>query len=118
VAQVYGRENFCALADQVLTVSGERASYLGTTRRNANATLSFVPMPSRDSDFVHQNHLGDTALEAPYQKVSADAREPVRGYIAGYNESVQAAPPLARRRAAAAMRSLGCDPSISVASCV
>jgi acyl-homoserine-lactone acylase len=117
VAQVYLRENFCVLADEVLTLSGARASYLGTTGRNAKATLSFVPVRNRDSDFFHKSSFDDTALEGTYQQVSADAREPVRGHIAGHNEFVQAAPPLARRRAAAAMGSLGCDPSISVASC-
>jgi len=92
VAQVYLRDNFCVLADQILTVNGERAKYLGTTGPAANAILSFVPVPNRDSDFFHKSYFDDDALAAAYQTVSTDARELVRGYIAGYNEFVAAAP--------------------------
>lgn len=92
VAQVYLRENFCVLADQILTVNGERARYLGVSGPAGNATLSFVPVPNRDSDFFHQSYFDDATLKAAYQQVSPEARELVRGYIAGYNEFVQAAP--------------------------
>ncbi len=88
VAQVYLRENFCVLADQILTVSGERSRYLGT----GNATVSLVPVPNRDSDFFHLSYFDDAALKTAYQQVAPDARELVRGYIAGYNEFVQATP--------------------------
>jgi acyl-homoserine-lactone acylase len=91
-AQVYLRDNFCVLADQILTVNGDRSKHLGITGPAGNATVSFVPVPNRDSDFFHKSYFDDQALKAAYQQASIESRELVRGYIAGYNEFVQAAP--------------------------
>lgn len=88
VAQAYMRENFCVLADQVVTVNGERAKYHG---ESGTATVSFVSVPNVDSDFFHKSYFDDAALKAAWDKTSEDARELVRGYIEGYNEYLQAA---------------------------
>lgn len=90
VAQVYLRENFCLLADQVLTVSAERSRYHGPT---ATTFVSFVPVPNRESDFFYKAYLDDDALASAWQQASAEVRDLLRGYAAGYNEFLAAAPP-------------------------
>ena len=86
VAQVFLRENFCVLADQVVTVNGERSKYFGPT---GNAIVSFVPVPNRDSDFFYKSYLDDAALANAYTRTTAEVRDLIRGYIAGYNEFVK-----------------------------
>ncbi len=86
VAQVFLRENFCLLADQVVTVNGERSKYFGPT---GNAIVSFVPVPNRDSDFFYKSYLDDAALATAYAQTTGEVRELIRGYIAGYNEFIK-----------------------------
>jgi acyl-homoserine-lactone acylase len=87
VAQVFLRENFCLLADQVVTVNGERSKYFGPT---GNAVVAFVPVPNRDSDFFYKSYLDDAALASAYTRTTGEVRDLIRGYIAGYNEFVKA----------------------------
>lgn len=75
-----------------IQISHPFLSWLASRRGAGNATLPFVPVPNHDSDFFHQSYLDDAALKTAYQQVSLDARELVRGYIAGCNQFVQAAP--------------------------
>jgi acyl-homoserine-lactone acylase len=86
VAQVFLRENFCVLADQVVTVNGERSKYFGPA---GNAIVSFVPVPNRDSDFFYKSYLDDAALASAYTRTTGEVRDLIRGYIAGYNEFVK-----------------------------
>ena len=86
VAQAYLKDNLCALADQVVTVNGERSKFFGP---QANAIVSFVPMPNRESDFFYKSYLDDAALAEAFTQASPEVRELLRGYIAGYNEFLQ-----------------------------
>lgn len=86
VAQAYLKDNLCLLADQVVTVNGERSKYFGPT---APALVAFAPLPNADSDFFYKAYFDDAALAQGYQQMSADAKELLRGYITGYNEYLQ-----------------------------
>ena len=86
VAQAYLKDNLCALANQVVTVNGERSRYFGP---QASAIVSFVPMPNRESDFFYKSYLDDAALAEAFTKASPEVHELLRGYIAGYNEFLQ-----------------------------
>lgn len=97
VAQVFLRENFCLLADQVVTVNGERSKYHGA---DGTAVVSFVPVPNRDSDFFYQSYLDDSALATAFSATSNEVRELVRGYVAGYNEFLAQAPASSANRPA------------------
>lgn len=83
VAQAYLKDNLCLLADQVVTVNGERSRYFGPT---APALVAFTPVPNSESDFFYKSYLDDAALAQAFDAVSNDAKELLRGYIAGYNE--------------------------------
>ncbi len=76
------QDNICEIADRMLTVSGERAKYLGPGTGEANIA----------SDLFHKHAFatGDVErlLAGPIGSVdtpSADARALARGYVAGVN---------------------------------
>lgn len=97
VAHAYLRQNFCLLADQVVTVSGERSKFHGPV---GSAVVSFVPLPNRDSDFFYRSYFDDTALADAYRDTTVEVRELVRGYVAGYNEFLERASASAEGRPA------------------
>src|SRR5687768_13879880 len=71
-ATAYLRENLCLLADQVLTVNGERSKYHGPA---GIAMVAFVPISNRESDFFYRSYFDEDALAAAYGKTSEDSRE-------------------------------------------
>lgn len=89
VAQAYAKQNFCLLADQVVTVNGERSMHFGG---NASALVSFVPIPNRDADFFYKSYLNDEDLARAFAGTSGEVKELLAGYIEGYNDYVAAAP--------------------------
>ena len=86
VAQAYLKDNLCVLADQIVTVNGERSKYFGAA---GNAIVAFVPVPNTESDFFYKGYLDDTALALAFEQASPDAKALLRGYVAGYNEFLQ-----------------------------
>jgi acyl-homoserine-lactone acylase len=86
VAQAHLKDNLCLLADQVVTVNGERSKYFGPT---GTAIVGLAPLPNRDSDFFYKAYFDDATLALAWQQASPEARELLRGYIAGYNEALQ-----------------------------
>ena len=81
VAYAYAQDNFCLLADQILTVSGERSKYLGP---DASAGVG-SGLTNLKSDFYFQYVLADDFITATYGNLSPDAQQLADGYIAGYN---------------------------------
>jgi acyl-homoserine-lactone acylase len=80
------QDNFCDFADRMLTVSAQRARYLGPGAKNANVV----------SDLYHQRLIATGRLERlltadpkSLDRPSADARALVRGYVAGVNRYVR-----------------------------
>lgn len=80
------QDNFCDFAERAMTVSGERARYLGPGEKDANIV----------SDLYHQRLIQTGGLEAKLagdvpggHKPSADARALARGFIAGINRYVR-----------------------------
>ena len=99
------QDNFCDFAERALTVSGQRARYLGAGDKDANIV----------SDLYHQRLIQTGRLEALLAgdvpggfKPSADARAMAKGFIAGINRYVRdtgaASIPDARCRGAAWVR--------------
>jgi acyl-homoserine-lactone acylase len=89
VAYVYAQDNLCMLADQVLTVSGERSRYFGPDAViRAGSTLTNLK-----SDLYARAMLDDAALASLYANVSADAKKLIDGYVAGYNRYLRDNPP-------------------------
>lgn len=93
IAQAYARDNFCLLAEQLLSVTGTRSRWFGADARTA---IAGVPLSNRDSDFFFRSYLDDAALAAEFTKEPQETRDVVRGYVAGFNDwlarSANAAP--------------------------
>lgn len=75
----FAEDNLCVLADSILTVSAERARYVGATQANIGSDLFFQWL--KHKGFVQDLLDGTGAFPPP----SAEARALVRGYVAGYN---------------------------------
>ena len=81
-AWAFAQDNLCLLADQIVTVSGERSKYFGPA---ATTTVSFNEVKNLDSDIYFKATLNGADLEKAALKASSDYRDMVHGYVAGYN---------------------------------
>ncbi|MGA3704568.1 acylase [Ralstonia pseudosolanacearum] len=90
MAYAYAQDNLCLLADQVVTVNGERAKTFGP---DGTATVSFKSIPNTRSDAFFKGIVDTAALRDGYARMSPEARELLRGYIAGYNRYLKDTPP-------------------------
>ncbi len=81
-AWAVAEDNVCLLADQIVTVSGERSKYFGA---GGVTTVSFAEVKNLDSDIYFKAMLDGPALSHAVLKASPAYRETVRGYVAGYN---------------------------------
>ncbi len=81
VAYTYAQDNLCMLADNVLTVSGERSRHFGPDELVRPGTN----FSNIKSDLYNRAIVDDAALTALYANVSADAKKLIDGYVAGYN---------------------------------
>ena len=71
----FAQDRFCILMEQVVKVRGQRARYFGTGAENEHLA----------SDFAYL-HLGLVRKSADLiEGISSEAREMLRGYVAGYN---------------------------------
>ena len=101
MAYAYAQDNVCLLADQVVTVNGERSKTFGP---EGTVTVSFKPIPNTQSDAFFKSAFDEAGLRAGYAQMSPEARELLRGYLAGYNRYLKDTPaanrPAACRNAA------------------
>lgn len=93
MAYAYAQDNVCLMANQVVTVSGDRSATFGP---DAMTDVSFKPMRNADADAFFRAILDDDAIQAGVAAQSAEAHELVRGYIAGYNRYLRDTPPSQR----------------------
>ncbi|WP_137938627.1 acylase [Chitinivorax sp. B] len=78
----YARDNLCMLADQVVTVNGQRSRYFGATGKT---NVAFAEVDNLSSDVFFKTYFDDATLKSGYESAPAEARELMRGYVAGYN---------------------------------
>ncbi|MEV4313772.1 penicillin acylase family protein [Actinocrispum sp. NPDC049592] len=78
----FAEDNACVMADIAVTLSAERSRWFGPDAAGASGSSNL------DSDLYHQrvnqSHVVERLLAAP-QGPSQQARNLVRGYVAGYN---------------------------------
>ncbi|EHP41302.1 acyl-homoserine lactone acylase [Cupriavidus basilensis OR16] len=89
----YAQDNVCLMADQVVTVSGDRSRVFGP---DESTEVSFKRIKNSESDPFFRAIIDDDALRAGYAQASPEARELLRGYIAGYNRYLRDTPPAQR----------------------
>ncbi|WP_416051884.1 acylase [Cupriavidus basilensis] len=89
----YAQDNVCLMADQIVTVSGDRSRVFGP---DESTEVSFKRIKNSESDPFFRAIIDDDALRAGYAQASPEARELLRGYIAGYNRYLRDTPPAQR----------------------
>lgn len=92
IAYAYAEDNLCMFADSLLTVRGERSQFFGPdayatprAKDEYGAASDFIKLRNEDSDFFFRGYLDIEQLRAGYAAASAEAREFLAGYAAGYN---------------------------------
>ncbi|MBI2769084.1 MAG: penicillin acylase family protein [Burkholderiales bacterium] len=85
-AYAYAQDNVCQLAQQLVTVRGERSQYFGPA---ATSQLGLRVVPNAQIDLFIRGHMDDAALAKAGATASADAQMAQRGYVAGYNRYLQ-----------------------------
>ncbi|MDP1642134.1 MAG: acylase [Phenylobacterium sp.] len=78
----YAQDNICLMADQIVTLSGERALTFGA---DGQTTVSFRPIPNIEADVFFRTIFDMDALRQAFAEVDPRYADMVRGYVAGYN---------------------------------
>jgi len=79
---VFAEDNVCLLADQFVTLDGERSKYFGA---DGTTTVAFNEVKNIDSDAFFKVMLDVPGLRAAARSASTEYHEMLRGYAAGYN---------------------------------
>ncbi len=80
VAYAYAQDNFCMLADEILTVNGARSRYLGP-----DANASRPGLTNLQTDYFYQIINDADAVAKALQAQPPAMRALLQGYAAGYN---------------------------------
>lgn len=78
------QDTLCTMADAFLTYRGERSQYLGGDALAVNKSTIGRPK-NLDSDFFFRHVVSDDVLDTMAAAQSADMRQLVSGFTAGYN---------------------------------
>ncbi len=89
-AYAYAQDNVCTLAQQLVTVRGERTLYFGPA---ATGLLGLRTLPNPQIDLFMRAHMDDAALARANALLGPAAQAAVRGYISGYNRYLKDAGP-------------------------
>jgi len=82
VGYAYSEDNFCLLADAIVTANGDRSKYFGP---KASYDLGLGPRTNLSSDFYYK-YLNDAApVQAAWNQQSQAIQDLLQGYVAGYN---------------------------------
>jgi acyl-homoserine-lactone acylase len=84
-AYAQAQDNICLLADAYLTVSGERAKYLGAS---GQALIGVWPATNLESDVFYRTVLDNTQIDRELARRTAEFRQLLDGWVAGYNRYI------------------------------
>lgn len=90
VAYAYAQDNLCLLAEQFVTLAGERSLHFGPENTTGPGTAN---MTNLVSDLSHRALLDVPRLKDDWRGQSARALAVTQGYVAGYNRFLQDAGP-------------------------
>ncbi|MFP5390035.1 MAG: acylase [Gammaproteobacteria bacterium] len=80
VALAYAQDNFCVLANEFLTVNGERSKYFGPTALGGNKAV-----PNLQTDYFYKLINDEESVKLFWTRQPAESRALIEGYVAGYN---------------------------------
>ena len=84
VGYAYAQDNFCLLADEFVTVNGERSKYFGAGASGPNPALVNL-----QTDYFYKLINDPAAVANAWQQQSATMRALIEGYAAGYNRYLE-----------------------------
>lgn len=90
VAYAYAEDNLCLLAEEFVTVAGERSRHFGP---DAKAVLGFEEVENLASDVFFRAVVDLPALREGARSLSPRAQDLIAGYVAGYNRFLRDAGP-------------------------
>lgn len=82
VGYSYTQDNACLLADNILSVSGERSKFLGPNNTNL---IAFTSISNLKSDFFFKNYINTESLRQAYTSGTPEVLALMEGFAAGYN---------------------------------
>jgi acyl-homoserine-lactone acylase len=82
VAYSYAQDNLCLLAEEFVTLAGERSRHFGP---EATSVIAFDPVPNLAADTFFRAMIDIEALRAGFARTSAASQQMREGYVAGYN---------------------------------
>lgn len=88
VAYAYAQDNFCLLAEEFVTVAGERSRYFGP---EGMVTPGFQPIDNVSSDVFFRSAVDLPKLRAGAAKQAREVQLLAAGYVAGYNRFLREA---------------------------
>ncbi|TWI48811.1 acyl-homoserine-lactone acylase [Pseudoduganella flava] len=86
IGYAYAQDNFCLLAAEILTVSGERSRWFGAD--GATSENLELAVNNLDSDFFFRQMNDDAAVLRAWNAQPAEVQALMRGYAAGVNRYV------------------------------
>jgi len=90
VAYAYAQDNLCLLAEEFVTVNGERSRHFGPA---AKAVVAFDPIDNLASDLFFRSQINLPLLRKGIAAQGKAANELIDGYVAGYNRYLRDAGP-------------------------
>jgi len=82
IGYAHAQDHFCATADQLVTLRGERSRWFGA---EASGTLGMRSLPNRVIDLFVRAHMDDARLAQAWRGASSEARSQARGLVEGFN---------------------------------
>lgn len=82
IGYAYAQDNLCLLANEIVTVNGERAKFFGAEQR------TLEQRPNLASDVFFQWLNGSKAVAAFWRAQPDEVRQLMDGYVAGYNRQL------------------------------
>jgi len=79
IGYAYAQDNFCVLADEIVTVNGERSRYFGPDAAN------IYQRNNLRMDFYFKLINDDAAADDTFSKQSAEVKALYEGYVLGFN---------------------------------
>jgi acyl-homoserine-lactone acylase len=86
VGYAYAQDNLCMIAEEFVTVAGERSKYFGA---KGTAVLGFWPIDNLTSDIFFRAAIDLPALRKGARAQGTEVLELVAGYVAGYNRHLR-----------------------------
>jgi len=90
VAYAYAQDNLCLLAEEFVTINGERSRHFGPAGK---VVVAFDPIDNLASDVFFRSQIDMKALRQGHARQARAAVELIDGYVAGYNRFLRDAGP-------------------------